>query len=140
MSQKASDEMTFNTNVTLRPFRWILSKSALLLTTREADTGLVPGQLCILDFENVQLLANYMSLDVVDFTNYRLDHLPVVRTHAYVNCEMAVDASVLAKAERNLEFTKICNDIPDETAILQIFLDPSLWRQKSPVSPNLSRK
>jgi len=140
MSQQATTQMKFDTAVTLKPFRWIQSKSALLLTVREADAGLVPGQLCVIDFENVQLLADHMSLDVVDFTNYRLDHLPVTRTRACVNSEMKIDAVALAKSERNSEFSKVCGDIPDEMAILHIFLDPAMWREKGPVLPTLSRK
>lgn len=139
-SHGSHTQMVFTTNVTLKPFRWIQSKSALMLETVKASGTLVPAQFCLLDFENVQILANFMSLDVVDFTNYRLDHLPTVRTRAFVSSEMAVDAIALAKTERNTEFTEVCEDIPGENPIIHIFLDPELWREKGPITPSLSEK
>lgn len=140
MSQPTPGKMKFTTNITLKPFRWIQSKSALMLTVREADSSLVPGQFCMIDFENVQILAHFMSLDVVDFTNYRLDHLPAVKTRAHVNTAMKVDMGSLAKSERNPEFSQLCEDIPNEMSVLHIFLDPESWMESHVVTPQLIRK
>lgn len=81
-----------------------------------------------------------MSLDLVDLTNHRLDHLPVATVRAFAGPEMAVDAVALAKTERDPELTKLCEDIPSDSPIIHIFLDPNLWREKRPVVPILSRK
>jgi hypothetical protein len=78
----------------------------------------------LIDFVSIQLLANTLHIDVYDFFAGRLDHLPPVELSYFTDHLLVIDTEQLCSRENNPNLNELCSDIPDDTPILRMMINP----------------